>query len=219
MRNDSDPMDTAPADGAAPEADPRDAAPVAATRLMARPSPPPVPAAGDPEAVRLLERHLRSSRIVIALLAVIAVLLAAALALALSGALAGFPATSADVPAAQAQPSSPEPSDDEAAEGGSSRDDAAGQDAGDGHSLTAAGLSEIIGEKWSNAKRILEAYGVDPADLVVITDDGSRVMDDSNWTVTLVADLDDTGEVAVHLRHDTVTWWDSLAGGVGSILS
>lgn len=68
--------------------------------------------------------------------------------------------------------------------------------------LSAADLSEIVGEKWSNARKILEAYGVDVSQLVIITDDGSQVMNDRNWTVTLVADLQDSDLIAVHLRHD-----------------
>lgn len=68
--------------------------------------------------------------------------------------------------------------------------------------LTAADLSEIVGEKWSNAQKILEAYGVDTSELVIITDDGGQVMNARNWTVTLVADLKDSDLIAVHLHHD-----------------
>lgn len=71
--------------------------------------------------------------------------------------------------------------------------------------LRAALIVEIVGEKWSNAQRILDALEVDQNDLVLITDDGGQVFDPANWTVTLVADLEDSGKVAVHLRHD-IDW-------------
>ena len=84
--------------------------------------------------------------------------------------------------------------------------------------FTAADLTEIVGEKWSNAQRILDAYGVDMDLLVLITDDGGQVINPSNWTVTLVADLADSGKVAVHLRHDTDNWWDTLGDSVQEVL-
>lgn len=84
--------------------------------------------------------------------------------------------------------------------------------------FTAADLTEIVGEKWSNAQRILDAYGVDMDSLVLITDDGGQVINPSNWTVTLVADLADSGKVAVHLRHDTDNWWDTLGDSVQEVL-
>lgn len=84
--------------------------------------------------------------------------------------------------------------------------------------FTAADLTEIVGEKWSNAQRILDAYGVDMDSLVLITDDGGQVINPSNWTVTLVADLADSGKIAVHLRHDTDNWWDTLGDSVQEVL-
>lgn len=84
--------------------------------------------------------------------------------------------------------------------------------------FTAADLTEIVGEKWSNAQRILDAYGVDMDSLVLITDDGGQVINPSNWTVTLVADLADSGKVSVHLRHDTDNWWDTLGDSVQEVL-
>lgn len=76
----------------------------------------------------------------------------------------------------------------------------------DGNRVTAADLTGIINEKWSNALRILESYGIDPNDLVIVTDDGGAVFDAGNWTVTMVADLDDSGQIAVYLRHD-IDWF------------
>ena len=39
-----------------------------------------------------------------------------------------------------------------------------------------------------------------------MTDDGGAVFDAGNWTVTMVADLDDSGQIAVYLRHD-IDWF------------
>lgn len=84
--------------------------------------------------------------------------------------------------------------------------DSAASDDEDTEPLRAADLTGLINQKWSNALRMLEAYGVDPGDLVIVTDDGGSVIDPGNWTVTMVTDIDDTGEVAVHLRHD-IDWF------------
>lgn len=84
--------------------------------------------------------------------------------------------------------------------------DAVDGDSSDEDLLRAADLSDILNEKWSNAQRILEARGIDPADLVLVTDDGGMVFDPGNWTVVLVTDLDEPGKVAVHLQHD-IDWW------------
>lgn len=73
----------------------------------------------------------------------------------------------------------------------------------DASDLRAADLIDIIGESWANAQRILTARDIDPADLTLITDDGGAVINPANWTVTLVADLDEPGQVAVYLRHDS----------------
>ena len=86
---------------------------------------------------------------------------------------------------------------------GAAADDADEDDVIDPDNLRAADLLAIVGENWANAQRILASYGVDQADLVLITDDGGMVLNPSNWTVTLVADLDEPGTVAVYLRHDS----------------
>ena len=62
--------------------------------------------------------------------------------------------------------------------------------------LRAADLLDIIGESWANARRILDSYGVDQADLVINTDDGGMVWNPANWTVTLVTDLDEPGRIS-----------------------
>lgn len=61
-------------------------------------------------------------------------------------------------------------------------------------------VSDLVGEKWSNAKKILERRGVDPVDVVVLTDDGKDVWDDSNWTVAQIGVED--GTLTAHLTHD-----------------
>lgn len=71
--------------------------------------------------------------------------------------------------------------------------------------LRASDLTAIVNKKWSNALRILESYGVDQSDLTLVTDDGGAVFDPGNWTVTMVVDLDEPGQVAVYLRHD-IDW-------------
>lgn len=92
---------------------------------------------------------------------------------------------------------------DSHASSGISGEDEAGEGA---RELRAADLSALVNEKWSNGLRILDAYGIDSDDLVIVTDDGGMVVDPGNWTVTLVADLEDEGTVAVYLRHD-IDWF------------
>lgn len=96
--------------------------------------------------------------------------------------------------------------DEDDASGPGAASDAADDESPDDR-LRAADIVEIVGEKWSNAQRILDALGVDQNDLVLITDDGGSVFVADNWTVTLVADLEDSGKVAVHLRHDIEMPW------------
>ncbi len=45
--------------------------------------------------------------------------------------------------------------------------------------------SDLAGEKWSNAKKILEVRGADVSSIVVLTDDGKDVWDASRWTVEI----------------------------------
>lgn len=58
-----------------------------------------------------------------------------------------------------------------------------------------------VGEKWSNAQKIMQAAGVDTSQLVVITEDGRTVIVPSNWTVESFSKKD--GSVLVHLRRTT----------------
>ena len=61
--------------------------------------------------------------------------------------------------------------------------------------------SDLAGEKWSNAKKILEVRGADVGSIVVLTDDGKDVWDASNWTVESIAVED--GALTAHLMHDS----------------
>lgn len=61
--------------------------------------------------------------------------------------------------------------------------------------------SDLVGEKWSNAKKILEVRGADVGSIVVLTDDGKDVWDASNWTVESIAVED--GALTAHLMHDS----------------
>lgn len=48
----------------------------------------------------------------------------------------------------------------------------------------AVDLSEIPGQYWSNAKKLLKSRGADLSNAVVLTDDGSTPVVDANWVVT-----------------------------------
>ena len=45
-------------------------------------------------------------------------------------------------------------------------------------------LSDIPGQYWSNAKKILKSRGADLSNAVILTDDGSTPVVDANWVVT-----------------------------------
>lgn len=47
-------------------------------------------------------------------------------------------------------------------------------------------LSDIPGQYWSNAKKLLESRGADLSSAVVLTNDGSTPLIDSNWVVTSI---------------------------------
>ena len=73
--------------------------------------------------------------------------------------------------------------------------------------------SDLAGEKWSNAKKILEVRGADVGSIVVLTDDGKDVWDASNWTVESIAVED--GALTAHLMHDSGS---GVAGAVSGAL-
>ena len=45
-------------------------------------------------------------------------------------------------------------------------------------------LSDIPGQYWSNAKKLLKSRGADLSNAVILTDDGSTPIVDANWVVT-----------------------------------
>ena len=201
-----------------------DAAPtrLVGTERMARPADA-APSLGDtptlqddaPAAARIeaLEQRVRHDRIAIGVLVALVAILAVVVAFMAAGALS---APSTQVPAAGVQDAvEAEDSGDEDADtpdGVNSREDT-GTDAedaddaasSDGERLRAADLVSIVGQKWSNAKLMLDALGVDESDLVITTNDGGMVFDAGNWTVSTVTDLEDSGKVEVRLRHD-IAW-------------
>lgn len=61
-------------------------------------------------------------------------------------------------------------------------------------------LSDIPGQYWSNAKKLLESRGADLSNAVVLTDDGSTPVIDANWVVTS-AYYNDSGNLEIQLTH------------------
>lgn len=61
-------------------------------------------------------------------------------------------------------------------------------------------LSDIPGQYWSNAKKILKSRGADLSNAVVLTDDGSTPVVDANWIVTS-AYYNDSGNLEIQLTH------------------
>lgn len=63
---------------------------------------------------------------------------------------------------------------------------------------TAVDLSDIPGQYWSNAKKLLKSRGADLSNAVILTDDGSMPVVDANWVVTS-AYYNDNGNLEVQL--------------------
>lgn len=63
---------------------------------------------------------------------------------------------------------------------------------------TAVDLSDIPGQYWSNAKKLLKSRGADLSNAVILTDDGSIPVVDANWVVTS-AYYNDNGNLEVQL--------------------
>ena len=59
-------------------------------------------------------------------------------------------------------------------------------------------LSDIPGQYWSNAKKLLKSRGADLSNAVILTDDGSMPVVDANWVVTS-AYYNDNGNLEVQL--------------------
>ena len=62
----------------------------------------------------------------------------------------------------------------------------------------AVDLSDIPGQYWSNAKKLLKSRGADLSNAVILTDDGSTPVVDANWVVTS-AYYNDNGNLEVQL--------------------
>lgn len=91
----------------------------------------------------------------------------------------------------------------------------------------------IVGQYWSNAKTILESRGANVSDMVVLTDDGSKPVLDSNWVVSQIYANND-GKLEVQLTRATsagdavsgivdglgqkaTDTWNSLQGATGGV--
>lgn len=61
-------------------------------------------------------------------------------------------------------------------------------------------LSDIPGQYWSNAKKLLKSRGADLSNAVILTDDGSTPIVDANWVVTS-AYYNGDGNLEVQLAH------------------
>ena len=61
-------------------------------------------------------------------------------------------------------------------------------------------LSDIPGQYWSNAKKLLKSRGADLSNAVILTDDGSTPIVDANWVVTS-AYYNGDGNLEVQLTH------------------
>lgn len=166
-----------------------------------------LPQGDAPAAARIeaLERRVRHDRIAIGVLAVLVAALAIVVALMVTGTLSG---ASVHEPAVGTEPVAEREDsvDASVSDGVNEREDfeTDAEDGDDGR-VRAADLVSIVGQKWSNAKLMLEAMGIDEGDLVITTNDGGMVFDAGNWTVSMVTDLEDSGKVEVRLRHD-IAW-------------
>lgn len=69
-------------------------------------------------------------------------------------------------------------------------------------------LSDIPGQYWSNAKKLLKSRGADLSNAVILTDDGSTPVVDANWVVTS-AYYNDNGNLEIQLTRK-----DSSSGNV-----
>ena len=62
----------------------------------------------------------------------------------------------------------------------------------------AVDLSDIPGQYWSNAKKLLKSRGADLSNAVILTDDGSTPVVDANWVVTSAC-YNDNGNLEIQL--------------------
>ncbi len=78
----------------------------------------------------------------------------------------------------------------------------------------AVDLSDIPGQYWSNAKKLLKSRGADLSNAVILTDDGSTPVIDSNWVVTN-AYYNDNGKLEIQLTHKN-SYGNSSGGQSGT---
>lgn len=78
----------------------------------------------------------------------------------------------------------------------------------------AVDLSDIPGQYWSNAKKLLKSRGADLSNAVILTDDGSTPVIDSNWVVTN-AYYNDNGNLEIQLTHKN-SYGNSSGGESGT---
>ena len=78
----------------------------------------------------------------------------------------------------------------------------------------AVDLSDIPGQYWSNAKKLLKSRGADLSNAVILTDDGSTPVIDSNWVVTN-AYYNDNGNLVIQLTHKN-SYGNSSGGQSGT---
>ena len=78
----------------------------------------------------------------------------------------------------------------------------------------AVDLSDIPGQHWSNAKKLLKSRGADLSNAVILTDDGSTPVIDSNWVVTN-AYYNDNGNLEIQLTHKN-SYGNSSSGQSGT---
>ncbi len=75
-------------------------------------------------------------------------------------------------------------------------------------------LSDIPGQYWSNAKKLLKSRGADLSNAVILTDDGSTPVVDANWVVTS-AYYNDNSNLEIQLtRKDSSS--SNASGGQGA---
>ncbi len=78
----------------------------------------------------------------------------------------------------------------------------------------AVDLSDIPRQYWSNAKKLLKSRGADLSNAVILTDDGSTPVIDSNWVVTN-AYYNDNGNLEIQLTHKN-SYGNSSGGQSGT---
>lgn len=79
---------------------------------------------------------------------------------------------------------------------------------------SAVELTDIPGQYWSNAKKLLKSRGADLSNAVILTDDGSTPVIDSNWVVTN-AYYNDNGNLEIQLTHKN-SYGNSSGGQSGT---